>query len=221
MIKVFRVYQNHSNIGSYFNKWVCDKDSGDIDNMPDVEALPHFNKVVEIQGNIWDKNNHVFAYRFRYEEDDFVLCAQYIVDQDTKDPIKDIESIMTDVAKYIRLNYKNERVSGNLTRLLTQFLANYFKQYENATHKKRKINTLKQGLANVQEMASQTFMTIVERGKAIGELQTEIDTVSHHGHIFNVKSKRLKNKIWSQKTKAYLYTLLLLLVFVFVLYVIF
>lgn len=221
MIKVFRVYQNHSNIGSYYNKWVCNKDYDGEDNMPDIEALPYYDKVIEVQGNIMNKRDKLFVYRFILEGDDFMLYSAYLMNSETEDPIASINNIMFDVAKYIRLNYKDELISGNLTRLLTHFLANYFKKYEDMAQKDKKINHLKQGLANVQEIATHTFMTIVERGKAIGELQTEMETISYHGHMFNSKTKCLKNKMWSQKVQAYLYSLALLLIFVTMLYILF
>ena len=218
MIKVFRVYQNHSNIASYFNKWMCDKNASIVDDIPDFESIPVSDGIIDISDRNFHSSDRVFVYRLSIDDDRLLLFARYSTESGSENINKTANNIMNDIAKYIKLNYKNEIISGNLTRLLTQFLANYFKKFEDIAQKKRKISTLKQGLVNVQEIATQTFMTIVERGKAIGELQTEMDTISHHGYVFNTRTKRLKDKMWTQNLKTYLYAVAILSVIIIILY---
>lgn len=219
MIKVFRVYENSSLIGSYLNKWASDNDSGVLDLVPIVDSLVNYNEVVELESNISASENE-FAYRFRVDDKEFMFWAKYIVEQKGKNLEVCVQDTCKDIEKYIRLNFRDEIESGNMTRLITVFLANYFKKYEDVIKKQKRIDSLKRGLQDVQVVTSQVFANIVERGRSINDLQADVSTISDHGHIFHRKSKRLKRKMILGRLKVYvwgivsLFTLYLILRFV-------
>lgn len=221
MVKVFRVYQNFSNVGSYFNRWASNTSTKSTEHAPQLSDIPYYEKLTEFTNIELNASSKAFGYRFRIEDDEFLLYAENDTNIVVTNHVSKLNSIMFDVTQYIRINYRNEIESGNMTKTLTQFLNGYFKQYENVIQKQRKIDTLKHGLNSMHNMASETFMTIIERGKAIGELKTEIDSISNHGVVFNKKSKRLKNKIWVQRLRAYLYIIGTIFIVIVLFYLVF
>lgn len=216
MIRTFRVYQNSANIGSYYNRWIADNSPETTEFVPSASDIPQSNKLTELSTFDLISEAAAFGFKFQIEDEEFLLYSESGIDAGDGDHKGEVDCVMIDVREYIKLNFAAEAATGNMTRLLTQFLAGYFKKYENLFMKQKKINRLKQGLSSMQSLASQTFISIVERGKAIGELKSDLDSISDHGLVFNKKARKLKNKMWSGRARSYVFvgiTLLALVVF--------
>lgn len=221
MIKVFRVYQNNALISSYYNKWAPGNDLVLVEDIKAFKDICFDEKVVELSKDDFNNGDNEFVCRFRVKDDEFTLWGLSTLDTDDINVKLSIDDTMSAVAQYIRIIFSNETVSGNMARMLTTFLVNHFKKYEDVARKQKKINTIKGGLTDMQRMASSAFSNIVERGKTMEEMEVEVNSISSHGHVFSARSRRLRKAIGTYRLYAYVYAIVAMLLFLLILHFVF